>query len=256
MSKTVTISSLVRQAAKSETDFVSTVEQVFAEEPYDRVADFFDRLNIPRSVEGDALQEPIATLTATCHKVGEYAEEQQISNGMQKYMERHQKKLKWHAQRPSIEGGRNVLLLAREAMLVTELRLARLHALLQTKDELTPQEWAIARELMNRSYLAFRDVLAQVGGAWIDAATTQLDRQDLEELLGNFYEIVDHAVRRLEEHREKIEERRQALAVLPPGFDPVKPPIYFGGDLMGRGPWKQFWNVVEDRAHHFREALS
>lgn len=256
MSKSVTISSLVRQAAKSEADFVATVEQVFAEEPSERIADFFDRLNIPRSVEGDALLEPIAVLGGPCHTVSDYASEQAISSGMQKYMERHQKKLKWHAQRPSIDGGRNVLLLAREAMIVTELRLSRLHALLQSKDELTPQEWAIARELMNRSYLAFRDVLAQIGGGWIDAAAAQLDRTELEGLLGNFYEIVDHAVRKLEEHREKIEERRQALAVLPPGFDPVKPPIYFGGDLMGRGPWKQFWNVVEDRAHHFREALS
>jgi hypothetical protein len=45
------------------------------------------------------------------------------------------------------------------------------------------------------------------------------------------------------------------LTVVPVGFDPVKPPVYFGGDLLGRGPWKQFWNAIEDRSLHFREAL-
>ena len=41
----------------------------------------------------------------------------------------------------------------------------------------------------------------------------------------------------------------------PEGFPPVKPPNYFSGDLLGKGPWKQFWAVVDARAHHFREAV-
>ncbi|MCB9680250.1 MAG: hypothetical protein H6733_02160 [Alphaproteobacteria bacterium] len=256
MSKAVTISSLVRQAAKSEVEFVSTVVSVFTEEPVDRIADFFDRLNIPRSVEGEALLEPIPEPDPVCLKVTTYEDEHAISSGMQKYMDRHIKKLKWHAQRPSIEGSRNVMLLMRQAMYVTELRLGRLYHLMQSKDELTAEEWAIARELMNRGYLAFRHFLAIFGGTWIDAATATLDRAELEELIDGFYTLVDGTVRRLEEHRERIENRRQELTVLPRGYDPVKPPIYFGGDLMARGPWKQFWNVVEDRAHHFREALA
>jgi len=256
MSKSVTISSLVRQAAKSEAEFVTTVQQVFAEEPTDRIAEFFDRLNIPRSVEGEDLTSSIPMLDAAANKVSGFADEQLISIGMQKYMDRHLKKLKWHAQRPSTEGTSNVLLIMREGMIVTDLRLARLQHLLRSKDELTPEEWSIARELMNRAYLAFRDFLRNFGGSWIDAVSSTIERAELEALLGNFYEVIDHQVRKLEDHREKIEARRTELTVIPRGFDPVKPPFYFGGDLMGRGPWKQFWSVIEDRAHHFREALA
>ena len=256
MSKPVTISSLVRQAAKSEADFVATILNVFETEPSERIAEFFDRLNVPRSVEGDNLHEPLASLSEGAANIWDYEAEKALSDGMRKYMERHHKKLKWHAQRPSMEGGRNVLLLVREAMMVTDLRLLRAQRLLDTKDELTPREWAIARELMNRSYLSFRDFLRMLGGAWIDAMAGHVDHEELNELLGNFYELVDQTVRKLETHRDKLEERRLELTVLPPGYDPVKPPIYFGGDIMGRGPWSQFWRVVEERAHHFREALA
>jgi hypothetical protein len=256
MSKQATISSLVRQAAKTETEFQAVILAVFEEADLERAAEFFDRLNVPRSVEGDNFNEPLADLSAGAENVGTYEQERVLGAGIQKYMDRHLKKLKWHAQRPSIDGGRNVLLVMREGMAVTDMRVRRLNNLLKTKDELTPTEWAIARDLMNRAYLSFRHFLVQLGGAWIDACTAALDHEELGELLGNFYELVDLTIRHLEEYRHKIEERRLELTVLPPGYDPVKPPIYFGGDLMGRGPWKQFWSVIEDRSHHFREALA
>lgn len=250
-----TISSLVRQAARSEADFLVVIEQVFIEETAPRIAEFFDRLNIPRSVEGENLAEPLPALEQAVAAVKSYDDERQINNGIQKYMDRHLKKLKWHAQRPTMEGSRNVLLLMRQGIAITELRLRRLVMLLRLKDELTPEEWSIARDIMNRAYMSFRHYLTQLGGQWIDAAITTLERADLEQLVGNFYELVDSTVRRLEEHRVRIEQRRVELTVLPPGFDPVKPPVYFGGDLLGRGPWKQFWTAIEDRSHHFREAL-
>lgn len=256
MSKPVTISSLVRQAAKTEGEFVTTVQAVFDEEPAERIAEFFDRLNIPRSVEGDAFLEPLSKFEGKAFEVTSYEDEHAIATGMQKYMERHLKKIKWHAQRPSVEGARNTLLVMREGMMITDLRIKRLVKLLDLKDELSPEEWAIARELMNRSYLAFRHFLIQFGGPWVDSAVLTIEREELEEMMGGFYELVDQLVRTLEEQREKIESRRSELTVLPPGHDPVKPPIYFGGDLMARGPWKQFWHVIEDRAHHFREALA
>jgi hypothetical protein len=250
-----TISSLVRQAARSEAEFLSVIELVFVEEPAARIAEFFDRLNIPRSVEGENLADPLPNLEQAVTAVKSYEDERLINNGIQKYMDRHLKKLKWHAQRPTMEGSRNVLLLMRQGIAITELRLRRLVALLRLKDELSPAEWSIARDIMNRAYMSFRHYLSQLGGQWIDAAITTLERTELEQLVGNFYELVDSTVRRLEEHRVRIEARRVELTVLPPGFDPVKPPVYFGGDLLGRGPWKQFWTAIEDRSHHFREAL-
>ncbi len=256
MSKPATISSLVRQAARSEAEYVSTIQQVFDEEPADRIADFFDRLNVPRSVEGEQNHAELPTLDGNATKVGSYADEARISAGMQKFLDRHLKKVKWHAQRPTLEGGKNAMLLMRMTMILTELRLQRLEAILRSKTELDPYEWAIARELTNKSYLGYRHFLIVFGGMWVDASVLALPRDEAEELLGSFYEIVDGTVRRLEQHRDRIEELRQTLTVIPPGFDPVKPPIYFGGDLMGRGPWKQFWSAIEDRAHHFREALA
>jgi hypothetical protein len=257
MSKQVTISSLVRQAARSEAEFVAVLNQIFAEEDAERIGDFFDRLNVPRSVldEGLDLTGPLPEIEAT-HTIESYEAEKHVSDGMQKYLERHLKKIKWHAQHPSVEGARNALLITRGAMIVTSVRLTRLHKLLGLKDELTPQEWWTARELINRTYLTFRHFLLQVGGAWVDAMSATADREELENLLGNFYELIDGLIRRLEEHRNAIEDRRMELTVLPPGLEPVKPPVYFGGDLMGKGPWQQFWRVMEDRSHHFREALA
>lgn len=255
MSK-VTISSLVRQAQKSEGEFQGCVFQVFEEEPAERVAEFFDKLNIPRSVEGETFHDAIPAIEGAAATCFDFESEHAIGQGIQKYMERHEKKLKWHAQHPSIEGARNLLLLVREGMFVTDLRLTRLQALLRSKDELTPNEWAIARELMNRGYLSFRNFLVHVSGAWMDAIGASADREEITEMIGDFYELIDQTVRRLEEHRGKIEERRLELTVNPAGFDPVKPPNYFGGDLLGQGPWRQFWTGLEERAHHFRESLA
>ena len=61
MSK-LTISSLVRQAARSEAEFISIIEAVFTDETPDRIAEFFDRLNIPRSVEGENLADGLPVL--------------------------------------------------------------------------------------------------------------------------------------------------------------------------------------------------
>ncbi|MGC6494687.1 MAG: hypothetical protein ACON5B_17755 [Myxococcota bacterium] len=256
MSKQVTISSLVRQSAKTEAEFVRVLLEVFENETPERVAEYFDRLNVPRSVQGDEFNAELTSLDAAAKDVFTYEQERDINIGMQKYMDRHVKKLKWHAQRPSMEGARNVLLIMREGMMVTDLRLTRLTRLLQSKDELTPLEWSYAREMMNRAYFAFRNFLNQLGGPWIDAMLATQDREEFFEMIGSFYEHVDAVIRKLETHREAIEARREELTVLPPGHDPVKPPRYFGGDLLARGPWTQFWGVVETRSHHFREALN
>lgn len=256
MSKPATISSLVRIAAKSEPEFQDVVVGVFNDEPVERIAEFFDRLNIPRSVEGTDLLVPLLDLSAAGGSVTNLDDEKLIHAMVQKYSERHEKKLKWHAQRPSLEGGRNVLLLMRHSLAMADVRLHRLRNLLAKQDEYTPDEWSTARDLMNGAYLSFRNMLNQLGGQWIDAMISEVDREDLEELLGNFYEFVDATIRKLEAHRVAIEERRMELTVVPREFDPVKPPNYFGGDIMGRGPWKQYWNNVEERSHHFRQALA
>ncbi len=251
-----TIASLVRSASKDEAEFVSAVLEVIADADHERTAQFFDRLNIPRSVTSETLNDPLTRFEITSDQVGDFPQEQAISDGIQKFMERHERKLKWHAGHPSPEGARNTLLLVRAMLSVTELRLKRLMLLLQRKDELAPSEWAVARELMNRSFLSFRNALNVLASSWIEAMQTSIPPEDLGEILGNFYEFIDNHVRMLDEYKDRIEERRQQMAVIPEGFAPVKPPVYFGGDLLGKGPWKQFWATVDQRAHHFREAVA
>ncbi len=255
MTKVSTISSLVRVASKGEPNFIEVAQNVLETESPERIADFFDKMNIPRSVGCDAVLAPVATFTVKKESIGDFAQERAISAGIQKYMDRHQRKIKWHAGHPSLEGSENVLLVMRCAMTVTTMRLDRLIYLLNSKDELTPVEWAYSREMMNRSYLSFRNFLDLLSGPWIDAVQMAVPREDLVEKLGNFYEFIDARVRTLEEYRVKIEERRAELTVSPVGYPPVKPPNYFGGDLLSRGPWKQFWNNIDNRAHTFREAI-
>ena len=60
MSKQATIASLVRTAAKTEAEFMSTIESIFEEDEVDRIWEFFDRLNIPRSQGSEEeLQAPL-----------------------------------------------------------------------------------------------------------------------------------------------------------------------------------------------------
>ncbi len=267
MSKTVTIASLVRSAARSEQEFYATIEEVFAEGDLERVAEFFDKLNIPRSTGAEAgLFQEIPEPSGAMLTLGTFEDEQKISRGIQRYLDRHERKIKWHASHPSAEGVANVLLLFREAVFVTNLRLKRLQLLLDAHDELTPVQWAIAREIMNRSYLSFRNFLQLTAHDWMDAISSVLEPDELAERLRNvegesnsvedFYQLVDGQIAKLEETREAIEARRMELTVVPEGFPPVKPPNYFGGDLMGRGPWKQFWNHLNAAAHHFRESVA
>ena len=124
-----------------------------------------------------------------------------------------------------------------------------------SKDELTPLEWSQARKLMNKSYLSFRNFLDLVAQNWLEAMNNTVSSDELQQKTGPFYELVDQSVTALESHRDELEEKRRALTVIPDGYPPVKPPVYFHGDLLGNGPWKQFWTTVNGRAHTLREAL-
>lgn len=255
MSK-VTIASLVRNASRSEADFVSVTQEVLESETPDRIADYFDRMNLPRSIGLEGAVNEVPRFKVKSDSIGSFEEEDLLSQGIQRFLDRHERKIKWHATHAALDGVENVMVMMRSCMAVTELRLERLLLVLSKKDDLSPTEWAIARQMMNKTYMSFRNFLAIVGGSWIDAMVISCPREEIAGRLGNFYEAVDGRIRTLEDYRQRIEARRLELTVQPEGFPPVKPPNYFGGDLLGRGPWKQFWNALDERAHHFREAAS
>lgn len=255
MSKVATIASLNRAAARSEEEFVTTAQGVIDEAEHERTAEFFDKMNIPRSVPGENTNEPLPAFTVAADGIGDYEQEQAIGAGIQKFMERHERKIKWHAGHPSLDGADNVVFIMRTASAATLHRFERLQLLLRAKDEVSAQEWAIARELMNRAYLTYRNFLDLMIGPWLEAVVNLEGREKITERLGNFYELIDETLRAMEQHRKRIEERRTELTVVPIReiYPPVKPPKYFAGDLMGVGPWSQFWHQVQVRAQHFRE---
>jgi hypothetical protein len=258
MSKQATIASLVRTAAKSESEFAATIIEVFSDGDAERIAEFFDRLNIPRSTgsEDGGLLGPMPSLTVdgTMNVYG-FDEEVAIGKGIQRFLDRHERKIKWHATHPTLEGTDNVLLLFRACMSTTTLRLARLRKLLASRTELTPLEWSQARRLMNKAYLSFRNFLELVTDQWLEAMKGSFEPAELGSRLGSFYELVDGHVQSLEKHKDELEEKRRELAVIPEGYPPVKPPVYFHGDLLGKGPWKLYWTTINGRAHSFREAV-
>ncbi|MBW1881532.1 MAG: hypothetical protein JRJ84_24505, partial [Deltaproteobacteria bacterium] len=53
-----TIASLVRAAAKDEGEFKNVVQEILDAADHERTAEFFDRLNIPRSVLSETNDNP------------------------------------------------------------------------------------------------------------------------------------------------------------------------------------------------------
>ena len=82
MSKVATIASLVRAAARTEDEFSTTVQSVVEESDHARTAEFFDKMNIPRSVAGDKTTETLAAIIVTPDQIGDYEEEKAIADGI------------------------------------------------------------------------------------------------------------------------------------------------------------------------------
>lgn len=255
MSKVSTVSSLVRLAARAEEDFVQVTRGVIEDANFDQVSDYFDRLNLPRAIVVEPGITELPYLAVLPEHIGTFEEEQVVSNGIQKFLERHERKLKWHISHPAPEGIGNVLLLMRAISMVTDMRLRRLHLVMRRSDVLTPSHWAIAREMMNRSFLGFRNFLSLLVD-WMDAAKSAIPMDQILSHVGQFHLTLDKQVQLLEEHSRRIEERRLDLTIEPERYPPVKPPVYFGGDLLGPGPWHQYWDTIERKSHKFRESLA
>jgi hypothetical protein len=250
-----TIAALVREAARSETAFLATLNAVLLDEEPGRLEDFFTKLNIPRSSRTDDTLSMDFEADEAGITVSTFEKEVRVTEGIQKFLDRHVRKLKWHVSHPTIDGTQNCIRLYRALAVVSRLRVRRTLALLEARNRLTVREWGMARELLNRAYREFREATGIITTVWVDALTAQNDRGAVKTALTGLPEIVAVQVRAIGELRDRIETRRQALEVKPDAYPAVRPPRYFGGDLLDGPSWKHFWGEVNGMADTVRNNL-
>ena len=251
-----TIASLVRQATKTEADFYRVTNELLAIGDTARLAEFFDKMNIPRSADGqddfDLTEHPIE---GSVNAVEDYPAEIAVSQGIQKFIERHLRKLKWHTTHPSMAGISNATRLYRAMTTATNVRIERVLALLETKDSLSVEEWGSARELLNRAYRDHRVATEIMTSRWPDALMVTEDREAVIESLKSLPSVVSASLDSIQALRDGVEARRVQMEVVPEGYPPVKPPRYFGGDLLDTNSWRHFWGELGGMSDHIRNTL-
>jgi len=251
-----TIASLVREAARNETAFFATLNEVLDDDAPERLEEFFAKLNIPRSANSDDSPAEVQSLPENqTLSVTTFAQEMHITDGIQKFLDRHMRKLKWHVAHPSIDGAKNCVRLYRAMATVTELRIRRIIALLEANPSVTAQEWGNARELLNRAYREIREATSIVTGSWLEALGGVAEPAEIKAALADFPDVVANLVQVLRDLRDTVEARRQEMEVRPDGYPPVRPPRYFGGDLLDISSWRYFWGDLSAMADNLRNNL-
>lgn len=253
MAKPATVASLVRQSAKSEQDFQEVLANTLqGDSQPERIVEYLTRLNLPKTMEtGDAVeisQEASA-------KVTNFDDEMALFAGFVKFTERHMRKLKWHVSHPDHDNVAAVGALYRSIGLVAQLRIARIISLMSAREMLSTHEWGIAREMLNRTYRDFRQATTIVASNFVDALLEGKDTAAARKAMEPLPPEVDAQIRALAAQREKIEAARMQLSVKPDGYPPVKPPRYFGGDLLDNASWKHFWGEVTNLADNLHQQV-
>jgi hypothetical protein len=240
-----TIASLIRDAAKTEEAFLAILGDLIRAGEVERLAEFLTKLNIPISVKTDdtLVEEPVIPPPED-QVVGTFEEEVTISDGIQKFLNRHMRKLKWHVVNPSATGLGNCMRLYRAIGIVSVIRVVRVSILMKSKTILTVDELDKARELLNKSYGAFREATSIVTGAWIEALIASGEIEDVAEALGDFPDRVGEYCQRLFDLREEVKNAYSKLSVKPDNYPAVTPPKYFGGDIMDNSSWRHFWGQI------------
>ncbi len=251
-----TIHVLTREASKKEEKFLHILnEDILGDDPQ-RVGEFFAKLNIPRSTKADDTLVDDLTLGDPANiVVTTFQAEAAVAEGVQKYMDRHMRKLKWHTAHPALAGLPNCVRLYRAMGIVTEFRIHRVLAVLDTKERMTVEEWGIARELLNKAYRELRNATNIVCGPWVDALFSLDMREEVIEELTPFAGMVDGYIQTVRELREVVEARRTQMEVKPAAYPVVRPPRYFGGDLLDVGSWRHYWGELSGYLDGMRNNL-
>jgi len=252
MAKPPSIASLVRAAAVSEASFVATMTNVLDTEEPERVIEIFGRVNVPK-VYGELADGP--DIHDVVIAVGDFELEGVLAEGFNTYTDRHMRKLKWHTTHVSEESVTAVGNVYGASTIIAALRVRRVIALLGTKDSFSAEEWGLTRELINRSFRDFRELTKTLVNRWLPAAVEVVDAGILAAGLSHLPAVIRKRAQRFARLREEIEGRRSNIEVVPDGYPAVRPPRYFGGDLMEDGAWKIYWDELGALADSLEQSL-
>ncbi len=240
--KPPTLASLVRLAGATEESFIEGTLAILQEGDNERSVEFLTRLNLPRDFGLNP--DGIPSLEGLDVAVVDWQTETVIIEGMEKFIERHIRKLKWLVNHPDVEAVNAGVGLYRSKCIMTELRIRRVLALLQQSEVLNPIEWGVARELLNRAYRDFRRSSSLLTHQFYESMVGSVEREEVRAALSPVPLVMKQHIARLAGLRDEVEVARQDLAVQPEGYPIVRPPRYFGGDLMETMSWKHFWGEV------------
>lgn len=253
--KQVNVAALVRAAGTSEFEFLTHIAELLNEGDVAQAEEAFSRLNIPRAFpEEAAAGADVATVAIV---VRDLTTEFALSASMDKFFERHVRKLKWHVSHPELENVSGAVQLYGLMTAMAEYKVRRVVAAMDVGPDLSVQDWGAVRDLLNRSYRDFRMMNVHMAGEWLDALVAAFDRETVRARLASFPALVAERTARLTSLRDKVEARRLQLTVHPgQAFRPVSPPRYFGGDLLDEGSWRHFWGDVQNLSDTARQHIS
>lgn len=244
--KPPTIASLVRLSGKNEQAFNDILTTVLTEEEdVARVVEYLSRLNLPKTMEES---EGYTNTEDDMLEVKDFDTEIIVSEGFTKFTERHIRKLKWHVSHPSMESVGAVTLLYRSIGMITRVRIRRIVALLNKSEILSPYEWGTSRELLNRTFRSFRSATNITTRVWLESMLENMDPQEVKAASQHLPLEVRKQSNSVAGLRDDIEAARLTLGVKPEGYPVVKPPRYFGGDILEATSWKHFWGEVSNMA--------
>jgi len=249
--KRPSIASLIRNAGKSEAEFIGAWDIVLKENDTERLIEFIGRINQPLKFE--ASDEEVMPIEDLEFETINWETEASIDAVLVKFHARHMRKLKWYITHPDIDSIGPGLRIFNCMGYITQHRLYRILAILDQTEVLSPSEWGLARELLNRSYREFREASALATGRWFESNLENLDPEEVRDQMSSLPTTIEKIADKVSALRDRVEERRAQMAVQPPEpYPTVRPPRYFGGDLMEDASWTHYWKEVGGLAQTLR----
>ncbi|GEM_PF-1518410 len=241
--KLASVASIVREAGASANAFLTVCADVLDNESDERIVEIYGRLSVPKGFTAE--EQPEVDLDAVSIVPTDFEHEAVLAESLNTVMDRHHRKLKWNCTHPAVETLPIVIDIYNVMGWLSQLRVRRVIKLVNSKDVMTPYEWGVTRDQVNRSYRDFRIATRLMATRWIDSMLESCDRTEVRQGVEGLPRMFKARLEELSLLRDEFEIRRAEMGVQPPGRPVVKPPRYFGGDLLDDGAWQIFLGDVQ-----------